>query len=124
MRIYVSYTSLDFEFADYLVYRLQQTGVPVWIDFQHSDTDPAEGLSDCSIMIVVLSPEATEDPQVLQEWHQSLEERRPVIAAVALPCTTTMPIKKYSDFTRDFERGFHRLMHLLFEQVQMLKRRF
>lgn len=126
MTVFIAYTEIDNEFADYLAQRLKQSGVPVWIDLHDAPQDAIEAwrtasqeaFVESSIFLVILSPEALRDAHLIRQWQDSLEQRRTVIAAIAEPCVTSMPLRYYADFSRNFEHAFHRLMHLLIEQRQ------
>lgn len=125
MQIFISYTLTDHEFAEYLAERLGQMGVPVvWA---HPEDEPSAwqaAFENSHIVIVVLSPQALEDPNVMNDWRQALETRRPVLPAFIESCFPEVPINRYADFTGDIDRAFNRLMHLLFDQAARLRNRF
>lgn len=116
-QIFISYDRADEAFAAQLADDLSANGARVWLDVYHARPGRhwarsiTRALSESSMMVVILSPEALESPQVAAEWQTYLEAYRPVIPVVAEPCNIPGPLRtRYPiDFTR--RRFYHRALH-------------
>jgi hypothetical protein len=118
-QIFMSYDQADEAFVMHLADDLEAHGANVWLDVRHARPGRhwarsiERALSESSMMIVILSPEALESEQVAGAWQMYLEAYRPVIPVVVEPCNVPGPLRtrRPIDFTRD--RFYRRALHEL-----------
>jgi hypothetical protein len=131
-QIFMSYAQGDEAFAVRLTDDLNRTGATVWLDIRnarpgrHWARSIEQALSESSMMIVVLSPAALQEPHVSVEWQAYLEAYRPVIPVLARPCDPPGPLRtrRPIDFTRDqyYSRAVHQLVSRLLESGTRVRR--
>jgi hypothetical protein len=116
--IFVSYSRSDAAFARRLTESLQQIGSDVWIDV--ADIRSGEDWSDaiqqaldqCTVMLVVISPEAMDSINVASEWKYYLDEGKMVIPVLLHEARIHFRLKplNYIDFQRqDYDAAFAQL---------------
>ena len=124
--VFLSYSSLDWKFANEIADLLRRHGVPVW----HSATNIRGGqqwhdeigdaLERCDWFVVVLSPNSVNSVWVRREFRFALEEKRytnTIIPVVFRACnyrqlSWTLPSYQLVDFTEDFEKGCRALLRI------------
>jgi hypothetical protein len=111
-RIFISYSRVDAPFAHRLTASLRETGGDVWIDVADirsgDDWSDAiqQALDECTIMLLVLSPEAMDSVNVASEWKYYLDEGKTVIPVLLRETRINFRLRplNYIDFFRqDYE---------------------
>jgi hypothetical protein len=105
-------------FADKLGQELKQIGIPVWIDNgeKADDTKWAGGIhpamEQCTHLVVVLSPFATQTISIQDVIKYYLEQRKPIIIAVAEAVEPPESVRSRPrfDFTGDYKTAFRELV--------------
>jgi hypothetical protein len=85
MKVFISYSRKDIEFARKLATSLSEAGIDVWIDVE--DIAPGtnwsntvnEGLKQSEIMLVIVSPTSMASTNVADEWQFYLNSGKQVI---------------------------------------------
>ena len=126
MSVFISYSSLDSEFADKLAINLVKNRINVWLDkwaMQVGDSllDKIQSaLTDSSFLLVILSKNSVKSEWCRKEINSALmrelDEKKVVIIPILLEeCEVPLFLKEklYADFTKDFEKGFENLMRPL-----------
>jgi hypothetical protein len=122
-QIFLSYEQTDEVVAAQLAEDLRTTGAVIWLDIhnaergRHWSQSVERALSESTMMIVLLSPEALESAHVTVEWMAYLDARRPLIPVIVRPCDPPGPLRtrRPIDCTRDYQRAFHQLSTRLLE---------
>ncbi len=100
MKTFISYRSLDLQFAEQLYTDLTESGLSIWMD-QHDipygrkwDRVIDEALQECDQMVVLLSPSAIESDNVWDEWSFFLEEGKLVIPIILSKCRIPVRLRR------------------------------
>jgi len=126
MSVFISYSSLDSDFADKLALNLVKSRINVWLDkwaMQAGDSllDKIQtGLTESSFLLVILSKNSVKSEWCKKEINSALmrelDEKKVVIIPILLEeCSVPLFLKEklYADFTTDFEKGFESLLRPL-----------
>lgn len=117
--LFVSYSRVQFYFAESVTLSLQTAGLDVWFDVQRltpgSDWQAgiAEGLARCTSLLLIASRASLASPYVRLEWETALAAGKPVcivlFEAVDLPpeLSTAQAI---IDMRRGYDEGIRRLL--------------
>jgi hypothetical protein len=105
-RIFVSYSHTDSDFARRLARDLKQSGAQVWIDAEDIpagakwDRAVQDGLDNCQIMLVIITPQSVDSLDVEQEWQSYLDDNKPVIPILLDPARMHFQLRRiqYIDF--------------------------
>lgn len=120
--IFVSYSRMEFYFAESLVLELQQAGHDVWFDLQRltpgSDWSAGitKGLNDCTALVLVASRSAMQSANVRHEWESALLAGKPIHIIVFEAVTLLPELQQASaviDMREDFDGGVRRLLTCL-----------
>jgi hypothetical protein len=107
-KIFISYSRKDEAFARKLTVWLHETlGVGVWIDV---DDIPVgikwsaaiqDGLDNCEVMVVIISPEAMKSVNVEDEWQYFLDQDKPVVPILLRSAPIPYQLRRiqYIDFS-------------------------
>lgn len=114
MDLFVSYAREDSAFAQKLAHDLNTDGVVTWIDSKDIRTgEPWDqvverALTECSAVLVVLSPDATDSRSVMDEIAFALERGKVVLPVLYRACRVPLQIARmqYADFTASYANGF------------------
>lgn len=85
IRVFISYSRADAEFARRLATDLDRLGATIWLDTDdippgaNWSTAVQEGLDTCDVMILVVSPESMTSDNVADEWQYFRDEKKPII---------------------------------------------
>ncbi|NDJ78814.1 MAG: TIR domain-containing protein [Chloroflexi bacterium] len=88
-RVFISYSRTDEPFARRLATDLDGLGANIWIDVDdippgvNWSTAVQQGLDDCEIMLLILSPESMASENVADEWQYFHDEKKPIIPILA-----------------------------------------
>jgi hypothetical protein len=123
MTTFISYASSDSAFASKLTMDLRATKVHVWmaeLDIPKGarwDREIQSALERCTQLVLVLSPAAEKSENVLDEVAFALEENRPVIPLLLMPCRKPYRVIRlqHIDFTSDYVAAFSSLLTVLKE---------
>ena len=91
--VFISYSRHDTEKVDFIVNQLEQNGHSVWIDRNRIQggeqwrTRIVQGIQNCDIFILVLSPYSTQSKYVQQELNLA-DQKNKIIVPVELEKTT------------------------------------
>jgi hypothetical protein len=105
--VFICYSRKDEEFVIKLAKNLKRQGVPVWLDqwdIPFGANYPREierALSDCTQLLLVLSPASVESDAVQSEWYAVLDKKKAVIPILHKNCNIPFRLKtvQYIDFT-------------------------
>ncbi len=98
-QIYVSYDPSDQAFATLLTDQLNSHGANVWLDIynarpgRHWTRSIETALSESSMMVVILTPQALMSHHIAAEWQAYLEAYRPVLPVLAESCEPPGPLR-------------------------------
>jgi hypothetical protein len=118
---FVSYARVDSPFAHRLAADLKSNGANVWIDHHEIrpgrqwDREVEQALTACSEVLVILSPAAIGNNNVMDEVGYALQHRKTVIPVLHTVCRVPLRLLRlqYIDFTSDYELGLQALMREL-----------
>ena len=118
---FFSYAHEDAEFALRLAKDLRAGGAAVWIDRldikpgQRWDRAVEDALARCPQLLVILSPDATESTNVMDEVSLALEEGKTVLPVVHRQCKIPFRLRRlqYVDLTLNYNEGLGRLLETL-----------
>ena len=124
--VFVSHSSRDRAFVDWLVSVLRRHRIPVWysrLDIQGAQQwhdEIGEALQRCDWFIVVLSPDAVDSKWVKRELLYSLQQDRfeariaPLLhrACDYEQLSWTLSLMQQVDFTRSFDDGCRELLRM------------
>jgi len=118
---FFSYAHEDAEFAQRLAKDLRAGGAAVWIDRldikpgQRWDRAIEDALAKCPQLLVILSPDATESTNVMDEVSLALEEGKTVLPVVHRQCKIPFRLRRlqYVDLTLNYNEGLGRLLETL-----------
>ena len=118
---FFSYAHEDAEFALRLAKDLRAGGAAVWIDRldikpgQRWDRAIEDALAKCPQLLVILSPDATESTNVMDEVSLALEEGKTVLPVVHRQCKIPFRLRRlqYVDLTLNYNEGLGRLLETL-----------
>jgi TPR repeat protein len=118
---FFSYAHEDAEFALRLAKDLRAGGAAVWIDRldikpgQRWDRAIEDALAKCPQLLVILSPDATESTNVMDEVSLALEEGKTVLPVVYRQCKIPFRLRRlqYVDLTLNYDEGLGRLLETL-----------
>ncbi|PWT92229.1 MAG: hypothetical protein C5B55_06790 [Blastocatellia bacterium] len=118
---FFSYARADSEFVLRLVKDLRAAGAPVWLD--QLDIAPGElwdraieeALHGCLIQVVLLSPDAVNSVNVMDEVSYALEQRKRVIPAMYRECQIPFRLRRlqYIDFRTEYAAGVKAMLRAL-----------
>jgi CRP-like cAMP-binding protein len=100
LKVFVSYARLDQAFVLRLVQDLRRAGIDLWLDQREIGagswwTDAIEqALEDCTLMVLVLSPNSVDSRVVTDEWHYFLEESKPIVPVIFQPCRVPFRLRR------------------------------
>jgi TIR domain-containing protein len=118
---FVSYAREDGEFVLRLAKDLRAGGAEVWIDQldiepgQRWDRAVEDALTKCPQLLVILSPDATESTNVMDEVSLALEEGKTVLPVIHRECKIPFRLRRlqYVDLMLDYNEGLSRLLETL-----------
>ena len=116
--VFVSYSRKDQEFALQLATSLREAGAEVWIDIEdiHAGTKWStavqQGLQQCQLMLVVISPDSMASNNVEDEWQYFTDHKKPVIPLMLRDTEIHFQLSRlqYINFKdRDYTSAFREL---------------
>lgn len=126
MKVFVSYSSSDREFAQRVANALRAHGLSVWYDqweIRVGDSivaKIAEGIGASDALVILLSTASVASPWVAEELNaatmRSIESRKLLLLpARREPCAIPVLLKhrRYADFAQSFESGMFDLLEAL-----------
>jgi hypothetical protein len=121
--IFISHSSKDKPFAEWLALELVSAGHSPWLDewrIRVGESIPlkiSDGIQRCDALVVILSQHAVESKWVENEWQAKYwdeikDERVRVLPILLKPCEipSLLRPKKYADFTDDYGKGLRDLL--------------
>ncbi|MCL4250171.1 MAG: TIR domain-containing protein [Anaerolineae bacterium] len=121
-RVFISYSRKQSKFALKLVAFLSNNGIPFWIDTadivagRNWTTTIHQGLQECTLMLVVVTPDSMNSVNVQDEWQFFRDENRPIIPLLLEPAELNYRLRgiHYIPFYQeDHEQAFTRLLQHL-----------
>jgi hypothetical protein len=120
-KYFFSYARDDSEFVLKLAQELRNRGANLWLDQldilggERWDHAIEQSLQACEGMIVVLSADAVDSQNVMDEVSYALEEEKFIIPVLHRECAIPFRLRRvqFVDFTRDFEGGLQSLLKAL-----------
>lgn len=122
-KIFLSYSSLNKDFAEKLASDLSELSHKVWLDeweIKVGDSIPkkiSDGLENSDYVVVILSTSSTVSKWVENEWHakywEEIEQEQVKVLPVLLEkCNIPVLLapKKFADFTKNYTVGFVKLV--------------
>ncbi|NLX09884.1 MAG: TIR domain-containing protein [Chloroflexi bacterium] len=125
-RVFISYSHRDQNFVCQLANDLKRNRIYSWMDQREIGvgsiwSEQVElALDACEIMVVVLSPESAESPNVADEWHYYLDAEKTIVPVLYRDCHIPFRLKRiqYVDFVRhSYEDGLASLIDVLLEKL-------
>ncbi len=118
---FLSYAREDAEFALKLARDLRSAQASVWIDQlditagMRWDQAIETAMEACACFMVVLSPDAVDSDNVMDELAFALEERKTIIPVLLRPCKIPFRLRRiqYVDFTGDYDASLKSLAGVL-----------
>jgi hypothetical protein len=118
---FFSYSRGDTDFALRLAGDLKAGGANVWLD--QLDINPGvrwdraveDALTNCTRIVVILSPGSVSSTNVMDEVSFALEKQKTVIPVIYQDCIVPFRLRRlqHIDFRRDYLHGFHELLKTL-----------
>src|SRR5262245_42287189 len=110
---FCSYSRADAQFTLRLMKDVRDAGASVWVEQldippgERWDHSIEEALNNSPIQIVVLSPEAVNSVNVMDEVSFALEQRKRVIPVLYRQCQIPFRLRRvqYIDFTKEYSDG-------------------
>ena len=124
LKVFISYSRQDSDFARRLATSLSRQGADIWIDIE--DIPPGvkwssavqDGLDTCAVMVLIVSPDALQSSNVEDEWQYYHEHRKPIIPVLCRPTAIThfqLSRIQYVDFvTQRYSDAYKQLRERLF----------
>jgi hypothetical protein len=124
---FLSYARRDSAFAIRLATDLKVRGANVWVDQldirggQRWDREVEQALSNCSEILIILSPASVESTNVMDEVAFALDERKTVIPILQSDCRIPFRLRRLQqiDFRSDYESGLKGLVQALAVEDQV-----
>jgi hypothetical protein len=120
-RPFISYTRSDIVFVDWLWQEIEARGYWVWLD--RKDIKPGdvwddkidEALRTCPIMLLALSPAASDSKNVAKEWKYFMSLNKPIIPLLWQDCQLHFQLAdlQYIDFRDYRDQGLDELIEVL-----------
>ena len=120
-RVFFSYAREDAEFALRLATDLRNAGVDIWLD--KLDIHPGErwdravekALESSPSLLVILSPNAVDSSNVMDEVSYALEEGKTTIPVMYRDCKIPFRLRRlqYTDLATNYEQGLDLLLKYL-----------
>jgi formylglycine-generating enzyme required for sulfatase activity len=117
-KIFISHSVKDNDFARQLAQALTEMGVDVWIDLADIpagmkwSTAVQNGLNECDVMIVIITPDSMASNNVEDEWQYYFDKKKKVFPVRWKPAEAHFQLSRiqYVDFhMQDFATAFTRL---------------
>jgi hypothetical protein len=117
-QIFISYCRKDSEFRRLLDSSLLKLGYSIWVDVrdieagQRWSDEVDKALDECSLMLLIMSPDAAESPYVSDEWGYFLDSNKPLIPILWKPTKKSHRLHslQYVDFhNQDYEPALKQL---------------
>jgi hypothetical protein len=113
----------DAELASRLAEDLQNSGYPTWLDGAEAEEEVAwasgvhPALSQCTRMVVVLSPESVASERVAEAWGYFRKKRKPVYLAQVESAEVPDPLRRSPrfDFGEDYKAALRQLVQALMQ---------
>lgn len=124
--VFLSYSSVDREFANRIAELLRRHYVPVWhsptsiAGGQHWHDEIGDALERCDWFVILLSPDSVKSVWVKRELVFALEEKRynkRIVPVVFRACnyrqlSWTLSSRQLVDFIEDFDSGYRALLRI------------
>ena len=125
-KTFFSYAHQDSEFVLRLVNDLRAGGADVWLDQldiaagQRWDTEIGKALRSCSRHVIILSPDAVESPNVMDELNYALEHKKHIIPLLYRDCEIPYRLGRvqHIDFRADYPAALRNLSEVLSSNVR------
>src|SRR5215472_930044 len=118
LKAFVSYSRADTDFVLRLCQDLRAVEASIWLD--KLDIHPGEewdqaierGLSECGLMLVVLSPKSVTSQNVLDEIGYALSRKKPIIPVLYRDCEVPYRLSRiqYIDFRTAYDERLKDLL--------------
>ena len=120
---FVTCASADAEVAEQIAEDLQNSGYPTWLDGAKPEEDVAwasgvhPALSECTRMVVVLSPDSLASERVSEAWHYFRDKRKPIHLAQVKPAEVPDELRRSPrfDFGEDYKAALRQLVQALMQ---------
>lgn len=92
-KVFLSYSTKDYFFAELAEIKLAEAGIELWrdVDQLRAGTDwrhgIERGITDCIAVLVALGPNSAESSYVTYEWAYALGKGKPIIPIKLAPCS-------------------------------------
>jgi hypothetical protein len=120
---FVAHAPQDTELARRLAEDLKNTGYPTWLEEAQPDEQIAwasgvhPALSECTRMVVVLSPASLASELVTDAWQYFRDNRKPVLLAQVEPVEVPDGLRRSPrfDFSTDYKAALRQLVQALMQ---------
>jgi len=119
---FISYSSINQEFATKFVKGLRAGGHPVWFDLldmpagSRRDDEVEKALRECSVFVIILTPASMASENVKDEIGYAIDHGKRILPVLLEECDVPLSLRRfqYVDFTtRSFEESFDNVKELL-----------
>jgi hypothetical protein len=121
---YVAFAEADAAIAEQIAADLEKIGIAGWLHEAAAEDKSVQwaggvhpALSECSQMVLLLSPAVLESDSVTRAWQYFKAQRKPVVIAQLEPTATPDELRRSArfDFTEsgDYKRSFRELVQAL-----------
>lgn len=121
--LFISHHASDDLFVTPLAHLLSHRGFQVWYDHDPDRHNPAgqwevmiqQIIDSCQLMILVLSPKATQSIYVMDEYRRIAQSRKPLIPVIIQSCTLPLGLSEYEyvEYFINPESGLRKLLKML-----------
>lgn len=124
-KVFLSYSHVDAAFANWLMQELQARRINVWLDKEgiragkHWPREIVQALSDCSHLLIILSPSSVSSREVLNELYWASDSGKQILPILYYSCDIPSLISSihYVDFTNlnDYEQALEKIVQRFHE---------
>ena len=128
-KVFISYSHDDAAFASWLMQELQVRRIDVWLDKEgiragkHWPSEIVQALSDCSHLLIILSPSSVNSREVNNELYWASDSGKQILPILYSNCKIPSLISSihYVDFTNlnDYEQALERIVQRFHETRQL-----
>ena len=124
---FISYSSINQEFATKLVRGLRVSGYPIWFDLLDlpagslRDDEVEKALRECSTFMIILTPESIASKNVKDQIDYAIDQDKHILPVLLETCDVPLRLRRFQvvDFTaKSFDKGLESVKELLGDFVE------
>jgi len=122
MTTFISYSRVNSDFAVNIAKDLRSAGFDIWLDQfdiptgARWDDELEKALDDCSIFLIILSPESSKSQNVRDEIGYAIDAGKHILPVLIKNCKIPLRLRRFQfvDFTDDsYKESLDQIKHLL-----------